>query len=430
MGRLSCQSVRGYLCSSTVHAKSEQIVHKIKASRGYLGPIARAQVKDLWGSDGDGGVTPSDRAAQRGVKGSKEMLLGLVEGLDLQKGQQVLVVDLMTNRFMSLASEDDESFASVETKRQHLMGLFLKEHWDDSFEAGPKQRPDAVGRTPTAPSLTILAMNDGVPKSLGCTCCQCKSSKLESQDAGTDCRLPEMLVESLGPAGHDLEKLIAKFRKDHAADLQHLQAQSSASPVERGSGSGSTTPTPTPARRTSCVPVYLDGEEIFDAAHLWLPEDPLERDRVGVEILARCASTVSTKLAVNITDEKIIWLVNSSDEELTVGPGELFGFNLRVFEEKPVGLLGAAKSSLPFLLSSDRQPLVHLRQDSGKGSPLPFRYSIPPKPKVNIFSPKALPTETNLMDGVRATQIGAVLMDHFTNLPNSLKYSLAWEAGA
>ncbi|CAE7894971.1 unnamed protein product, partial [Symbiodinium microadriaticum] len=263
------------------------------------------QVKDLWGSDGDGGVTPTDRAAQRGVQGSKEMLLALMDGLDLQKGQQVLVVELMTNRyqelgracwelqkplladsgansldwrFISLASEEDESLASVETKRQHIQGLFLKEYWDDSFEAGPKQRPEVSNSRLAAPSLTILAMNNGVPKSLGCTCCQSGLGPLicdKKADAGTDCRLPDMVVESLGPAGRDLEKTIEKFRQDHAADLQHLQAQSNASPVERGSGSRTTPTPPSPARRTSCVPVYRDGEEIFDAAHIWEPENPL-----------------------------------------------------------------------------------------------------------------------------------------------------------
>ena len=63
MGRFELP-VRGYLCSASVHSKSDHIVQKIKASRGYLGPISRAQVKDLWGSDGDGGVTPTDRVLQ------------------------------------------------------------------------------------------------------------------------------------------------------------------------------------------------------------------------------------------------------------------------------------------------------------------------------------------------------------------------------
>ena len=153
-----------------------------------------------------------------------------------------------------------------------------QEYWDDSFEAGPKQRPEVSNSRLAAPSLTILAMNNGVPKSLGCTCCQSGLGPLicdKKADAGTDCRLPDMVVESLGPAGRDLEKTIEKFRQDHAADLQHLQAQSNASPVERGSGSRTTPTPPSPARRTSCVPVYRDGEEIFDAAHIWEPENPL-----------------------------------------------------------------------------------------------------------------------------------------------------------
>ncbi|CAE7260659.1 unnamed protein product, partial [Symbiodinium sp. CCMP2456] len=99
--------------------------------------------------------------------------------------------------------------------------------------------------TPT-PALTILALNNGVPK------------------------LPEMLAESLGPSSHELLKMIEEFRKEHAKDLQHLQAQSTTSTVERGSGK--TTSAPTPSHRTSCVPVYRAGEEVFDVEHVWLPE--------------------------------------------------------------------------------------------------------------------------------------------------------------
>ena len=62
----------------------------------------------------------------------------------------------------------------------------------------------------------------------------------------------------------------------------------------------------------------------------------------------------------------VLWLVNGSNEDITVGPGELFGFNVGVFEEKPVGLVAGAKSCIPFLLGTDREPLVHLRQDTGK----------------------------------------------------------------
>ena len=60
--------VRGYLCNASVHAKAEHIAHKIKASKGFLGPVSRAQVKDLWGSDGDGAVTPTDRVPELQVE--------------------------------------------------------------------------------------------------------------------------------------------------------------------------------------------------------------------------------------------------------------------------------------------------------------------------------------------------------------------------
>ena len=60
-------------------------------------------------------------------------------------------------------------------------------------------------------------------------------------------------------------------------------------------------------------------------------------------------------------------------------------------------------------------------------SPVPFRYSVSTKPKLNVFFPKELPRETDLLNGVRATQIGALLIGKLHEMPKSINYSVAWE---
>ena len=68
---------------------------------------------------------------------------------------------------------------------------------------------------------------------------------------------------------------------------------------------------------------------------------------------------------VLITDEQKIWLANAGSKDATAGPAELFGFNTGVFQEKPLGLVGGLKTALGFVLRSDLDAVVHLRE-SGK----------------------------------------------------------------
>ena len=68
---------------------------------------------------------------------------------------------------------------------------------------------------------------------------------------------------------------------------------------------------------------------------------------------------------VLITDEQKIWLANTGSKDATAGPGELFGFNTGAFQEKPLGLVGSLKTAIGFILRSDLDAVIHLRE-SGK----------------------------------------------------------------
>ena len=62
-------------------------------------------------------------------------------------------------------------------------------------------------------------------------------------------------------------------------------------------------------------------------------------------------------------------------------------------------------------------------------TPVPFRYTVSAKPKVNVFFPKELPNDTDLQNGIRATQIGALLIGKLHEMPKSTAFSVAWEVG-
>lgn len=68
-----------------------------------------------------------------------------------------------------------------------------------------------------------------------------------------------------------------------------------------------------------------------------------------------------------------------------------------------------------------------LTEDGGN---LPFRYSVTPRAKVNVFEPKALDAATDLMQ-CRYSTMGAAFSGSFHKLactPNSL-CEILWEAG-
>ena len=68
---------------------------------------------------------------------------------------------------------------------------------------------------------------------------------------------------------------------------------------------------------------------------------------------------------------------------------------------------------------------VSCRQD---GVPVPFRYGVTAKGKVNVFEPAALNKDVDLLTSARATQFGAALIGSLNELPKSIRYGMVWEA--
>ena len=85
-----------------------------------------------------------------------------------------------------------------------------------------------------------------------------------------------------------------------------------------------------------------------------------------LRIIGQCPSIANEKVAVIITEDQVIWLANTTAQDIHLGPSELFGFNAGSFTEKPKGLIAACQNGLAFLVSDDRQALVHSRDGAGK----------------------------------------------------------------
>lgn len=178
---------------------------------GHLS-VCRARVCELLSTDPDHPASPAQRAfrrrmlvcflffgfplaeaQQRGVKGTRDLLLGLVDGLELEQGTVVYVVDALPNKFNELgramwelqcekmkdgkgldwrfvAYGRPEDGFDAEGLRKTIAGNVLtaripefsqafvaEEWWDQSAAAGPPQRPS----TPfgeSAPPLGLLNM--------------------------------------------------------------------------------------------------------------------------------------------------------------------------------------------------------------------------------------------------------------------------------
>ena len=54
-------------------------------------------------------------------------------------------------------------------------------------------------------------------------------------------------------------------------------------------------------------------------------------------LLAKCTPTLCNKCSLCVTRDHQLWLVNATDEVLTLNHGELFGFGLGDASETPTG---------------------------------------------------------------------------------------------
>lgn len=57
----------------------------------------------------------------------------------------------------------------------------------------------------------------------------------------------------------------------------------------------------------------------------------------SVRLIGSSTPPICDKLKTCVTKDFSVWLLNSSDTEITVEAGELFGYNTGTFTEKPVG---------------------------------------------------------------------------------------------
>ncbi|CAE7570387.1 unnamed protein product, partial [Symbiodinium sp. CCMP2592] len=75
-------------------------------------------------------------------------------------------------------------------------------------------------------------------------------------------------------------------------------------------------------------------------------------------IIAQCATLASPDVHVAWTQDKRLYLINKSESNKDVS-GELFGYNIGQWQQKPKGLVQAAtKEAIPWLLETDTKLLV------------------------------------------------------------------------
>ena len=66
---------------------------------------------------------------------------------------------------------------------------------------------------------------------------------------------------------------------------------------------------------------------------------------------------MAESITVAFTDKNEIFLVNKTNQPVEAGPGELFGFGLGVYEDKPLG--SWAGNNLKFLLIAETGSMLH-----------------------------------------------------------------------
>ena len=54
---------------------------------------------------------------------------------------------------------------------------------------------------------------------------------------------------------------------------------------------------------------------------------------------AQCTTSSCDKIQAIMTDSYELWLMNSGEKQVEVGPLELFGFNTGAIEHRPLGIL-------------------------------------------------------------------------------------------
>ncbi|CAE7395205.1 unnamed protein product [Symbiodinium sp. CCMP2592] len=441
------------LSVSTIHRSFA--FQRSKAMLGALGPVSRARVCDLWG-DEDNRITPLQRVQQRGVRGTRETLMGLLENMSVPSGKPVIVADLVPNQFnewgRAIAEMQIEKFDNptscynwhfvsyphpddldATALQQHIAGVFMNvwssDWWDTSSQAGPKVRPQSDAERLVVPSLEVLSL-----------------------DTDFKVTLPESVKSALGTS-----KSESLQKKVNALNLQSTPLGSSTPAAVSGAGAGQAE-----GRKSYSAYTNKKLRLIFRLEHSGGKSAAFDT-ALRSFVQAPASSCDKIDVFIETGTDPGIYLGNTSESEtVTMEAGELCGFNLGSFVERAQGMARNNKDKhLPFMLENDWSLVVFLDPVRGKvamsvadlvchatqthgitevnlvdhmlqqmleddGVSLRmFRYTLEPNAKLNCFEPKALEEGAD----ARSSQLGAAMRGRFTKYPLSgPNCALLWEA--
>ena len=101
--------------------------------------------------------------------------------------------------------------------------------------------------------------------------------------------------------------------------------------------------------RTGCQPEFEETEMPIDTMKdfIFLPDCVLAKAdfESNHEVLACATSLINEKVLVYITKSWKLFLVNTGDGDVSLNAGEVFGFNLGAFQEKPTGVAKSERRS-------------------------------------------------------------------------------------
>ncbi|CAK9010337.1 Uncharacterized protein SCF082_LOCUS10633 [Durusdinium trenchii] len=183
---------------------------KCKSLLGLLGPVTRARVSELISDDHEKPANPPQRAAQRGVQATKQIIEMLVDGVGFAEGVPMFVVEMLHSKYMEWPKAawelQNKQLSSAATTSWHFVSYMTdddadssvghkfmaskinSEWWDKCSEAGPATRPQS-GSPEKVPDLTLAVIANGKVK------------------------LPDAVIESIGSNGADLQKTIQEFNE-------------------------------------------------------------------------------------------------------------------------------------------------------------------------------------------------------------------------
>eukprot|EP00438_Fugacium_kawagutii_P029906 Skav211134 [mRNA] locus=scaffold1385:14456:20829:+ [translate_table: standard] len=217
------------------------------------------------------------------------------------------------------------------------------------------------------------------------------------------------------------------------------------------SGRRSSTDSTATEPRTSCQPTFAQEQSPIDLAKVFeFPDDCVVPKESLQELLGTCVCACNSSVECYATKDGKLYLVNTTNSELTFPAGELFGFGkARVPQNEFLPWLILSDSDLVVHQTGDQRKVMALAQVycqlackhgvmnislvdysvqqkvDGNGDAMNFRYDITAKNKVNVFLPKVIsnPGVVN----IKASSFGALFNNRYGELPNTVHAKILWE---